>query len=380
MNTRTDIEIFGLALLINVDPSMYFHITEENLNASTQNTIQLWKDMFAKANEPPPKDLNNLKFTGFRKGDFICISIKLPEPTGIDQSYHGCGIIGPIPNMESLTTDEIKLKMNSTHWDLFTLKSGIESYKICHYMQNDDISNPHFVEISTCEYMNELDFTTYMTDQIINAHQKMSIRMEHETKKEKGCFTKIIRFGFYGGFILFISMIVIGKISKSNSDSRPKKEIVYNSQFDMANRKIDSDKNGSYTGNTNEAKEMAKNFSLKMFELEKELFSGGKENRLISLTGDKFLTYCRVTKNKVCFLVHVPQFKRYKGKTRDTLLELSWLLANKLSSDFPKNTEIAVCLRGSLMYGGVVHGVHNKKPVYINDYSIDKEKIYPLFD
>jgi len=199
-----------------------------------------------------------------------------------------------------------------------------------------------------------------------------------QAQKKKGCFTGIVKFAFFAVIFFFVSIFAIVAISGSDSDST--QASVSNPEFDLANKQINTSKKGTYSGNNQAGKDMAKSFSETIFKAQKELFTGGKENRVISLTGEQFLTYCKVTENKVCFLVHVPQFKRYKGETRDSLLKLSWAIANKISSSFPEKTKVAVCLRGSIMYGGVVNGVLNKEPKYINKYSITKDTLYPLFD
>lgn len=152
-------------------------------------------------------------------------------------------------------------------------------------------------------------------------------------------------------------------------------------EFKAANKKITSDSNGTHHGNSEAAVELARLFSEATKTLEDELFSGGKENRAVSLTGDDFLTYCQLNESSVVFLVHVPQFKRYKGEVRDSLLEMVWMIAKKITEGHPNadSLEIAIGLRGSLMYGGSAIGTRGTSPKYENSFSIGDEIFYKYF-
>ncbi len=137
----------------------------------------------------------------------------------------------------------------------------------------------------------------------------------------------------------------------------------------------------SYHGNSSEAKKIAENFSRSIEAMQKLLFTGGKENRKVTLTGDNFLTYCQLNEKSVLLLVHVPQFKRYKGKVRDSLLQMSWSVAKNSISDL-KNSEkfeIAIGLKGSLMYGGSAIGIYDKEPVYENSFAVDEKNFFKYF-
>ena len=166
------------------------------------------------------------------------------------------------------------------------------------------------------------------------------------------------------------------------SDSEPKAELPGASAYDEANRSIVSDREGTYHGNTEIARELARTFSEKVKELEGELFTGGKENRAVSLTGEEFLTYCQLNEDSVAFLVHVPQFKRYKGEVRDSLLELTWAVAQNLMEGHPQgeSLEIAIGLRGTMMYGGSAIGTQGGNPKYENSFSIEKDVFFKYFE
>ncbi len=153
------------------------------------------------------------------------------------------------------------------------------------------------------------------------------------------------------------------------------------SQFDVANRKIGSDKEGAVHGNNENAKAMAQAFSDLMAVADKAAFSGHKK-RLISLTGEKFVTYCHQSGDKIAFLVHVPQLKNYKGEVRDSLIELCWLAANQIVEDLGDGQykQMGVGLRGSLMYGGLAIGpVGSEDPKTENAGAVDDDKLFPFF-
>lgn len=152
-------------------------------------------------------------------------------------------------------------------------------------------------------------------------------------------------------------------------------------EFKSANLKLTGQSRGTHHGNSEEATEMARVYSAMIGDLQPEFFSGGKENRIISLTDEKFLTYCRSNDSSVVFLVHVPQFKRYKGDVRDTLLLLAWMVAEKVTENHPQadNLDLVVGLRGSLMYGGSAIGKRDSEPTYENEFSIGESKFYRYF-
>jgi len=153
------------------------------------------------------------------------------------------------------------------------------------------------------------------------------------------------------------------------------------SEFDVANRKIGSDDQGVAHGNNENAKAMAQAFSDLMGVADKAAFKGHKK-RLVSLTGEKFVTYCHQNGDKVAFLVHVPQLKNYKGEVRDSLIELCWLVANQIVEDQGGGQfkQVGVGLRGSLMYGGLAIGpLGSEDPKTENAGAVDDDKLYPFF-
>ncbi|WP_417395902.1 hypothetical protein [Gimesia chilikensis] len=152
--------------------------------------------------------------------------------------------------------------------------------------------------------------------------------------------------------------------------------------FDAANKKIASSRGGIAYGATEEEKELAQKFSTSMKTLEKEFFTGGKEDRIISLTKEEFLTYCKINEDSILFLVHVPQLKEYKGEVRDALNQLSWYVANEVTKDIkPDDTELelAVGLRGAIFYGGSSVGLRGEEAEYENARSISDKQFFKYF-
>ncbi|MCM8535461.1 MAG: hypothetical protein NE334_05955 [Lentisphaeraceae bacterium] len=204
----------------------------------------------------------------------------------------------------------------------------------------------------------------------------MSKRRNQPHRKKKGCLGRLIKITiittilFVGGLFAILSI----------GSSEPREFTGPHKEFDSANNLIAFKRNSTYHGNTSEAKLIAKKFSQQMFKLQAELFTGGKENRAFSMTKEKFLTYCKLDQEKMCLLVHVPQFKRYKGESRDALLMLAMTVVHKLIPEDRPNLKLAVCLRGSVTYGGVIHGTFGSKPTLINEFSIPKETLYELFE
>ncbi len=151
--------------------------------------------------------------------------------------------------------------------------------------------------------------------------------------------------------------------------------------FRAASSLIISKSEGTAHGDTDEAKEMAQKYSEVLKVMQEKSFTGGKENRRFSLTGEDFLTYCRINDSSVVFLVHVPQLKRYKGEVRDSLLEIAWLIADQITEGHPQadDLEIAVGLKGTAVFGGSAVGKRGGEPQYENAFIIDETVFFKFF-
>jgi len=140
---------------------------------------------------------------------------------------------------------------------------------------------------------------------------------------------------------------------------------------------------GTAQGNTPEAKQLAERFQKLIESLAGISFTGGGRKGGPSLTGNRFLTYCEVRADRICFLVHVPQLRNYRGDVRDSLIKLAWMCARQATSDLRKDADrkLAVGLRGSLLYGGLAVGPGNAKEPALtkNDSSVETAPLYEFF-
>jgi hypothetical protein len=131
-------------------------------------------------------------------------------------------------------------------------------------------------------------------------------------------------------------------------------------------------------GNTNSAKRRAKAVADAMTELDRALFSGQDENKTFSQT-ESFLVYCRHGLEGVAFLIHVPQFKRYKDDVRQTLIEAAWAAARAATADLGDDIKLGVGLRGSVMYGATAVGTRGGTPAFDLGASVDLDPLFPFF-
>lgn len=132
--------------------------------------------------------------------------------------------------------------------------------------------------------------------------------------------------------------------------------------FKAANQHIVSWSDKAGFGNTPEAERLAADFSQRLQALQAVAFTGGAdEANRVSLTDGNVISYCQLTDDGACFLVHVPQLKNYKRGVRDALIDLAWQSARGATEELRAagDRKLAVGLRGSLMYGGYAAGPGN---------------------
>ncbi len=178
--------------------------------------------------------------------------------------------------------------------------------------------------------------------------------------------------------ILMLPAIFVGVTGKAH-DAKLAATPGYKS-FQAANELIASRKDVTVHGNTPEAKDAAGIFSSMMQEIQKQAFTGGSKNNL--LTGGDFLTYCHHGKDAVVFLCHVPGLRSYKTQdVKDSLTEIAWATAKAaaLKLDPDKKKKVIVGLRGITTYGFIMSGSPaDEKPLLAKNDSED-EVIYPHF-
>lgn len=124
-----------------------------------------------------------------------------------------------------------------------------------------------------------------------------------------------------------------------------------------AERKIVSDREGSAHGNSPEAKRLALAFSRDLEARKRQVLvrmrSGKVEER-----EESFVTYCQLNQDSICFLVHIPEYRKYDEGAKETIEEIAWLAARSTvdQSSLPSDAELGVGLKGLLLYGSTLKG------------------------
>lgn len=143
-------------------------------------------------------------------------------------------------------------------------------------------------------------------------------------------------------------LLLIGKLT--SGPATPERE-----SFQAANASITGFQGKTGLGSDERATKLASDYSALLAAGQKAAFTGGKDEKSrISLTGGNFITWCERRDDRVCFLVHVPQLKNYKGDVRDALVDLAWQAAREVAP--PEAKQIAIGLRGAVLYGAVAIG------------------------
>lgn len=109
-------------------------------------------------------------------------------------------------------------------------------------------------------------------------------------------------------------------------------------------------------GNSLRARSLAQSFAESLKSIDNLFFTSERE-RAIKLSDGQFITHCQLTGDSCAFIVHVPSYRDYKGEVRDKLSELAWDVAvTEVTGVLDKGDQLAVGLRGSLLYGDILVG------------------------
>lgn len=173
------------------------------------------------------------------------------------------------------------------------------------------------------------------------------------------------------------------------SSSSPARDVsasrtVSSSGFRAANSQIESYADGQTAfGNTPEAVELARKFSTILEVMTRKGFTGGRADDTGTLTQGHVLTYVEMRAETVCFLVHVPELRSYRGEVRGTLLDLAWAAARESTrSRRPdRDVKLAVALRGIVFYGAISIGpLSSEKPqTKDSEGAASTEPLYAFF-
>ncbi len=125
--------------------------------------------------------------------------------------------------------------------------------------------------------------------------------------------------------------------------------------FHAANEKVLTSQGQTAFGNSPAARAMAEKAAEAMRGLMALLKADGAPSDALSLTKGESLVFVEARQGKVCFLVHFPGLRNYSEATVRTLVKLVWKIASGIATRAygGGNVEVAVGLRGVLLYGGV---------------------------
>ncbi|MCB9701285.1 MAG: hypothetical protein H6711_05295 [Myxococcales bacterium] len=152
-------------------------------------------------------------------------------------------------------------------------------------------------------------------------------------------------------------------------------------EFDAASSQIASESSGkAFSGNTEAARARAELVSIAVTSLDRQLFAGQDEDKVMTRT-ESFMVYAQHGAEGVVFLIHVPQFKRYKDEVRETLVKAAWTAARGATADLRAKgpLRLGVGLRGSLLYGAVAVGDADGEPTIDIGGAVSTDALYPFF-
>jgi hypothetical protein len=164
----------------------------------------------------------------------------------------------------------------------------------------------------------------------------------------------LLRIAGYGvAALVVVGVLIAGFIATQ----RDKKEIAKLhsepgwSAFDAANNKIDSESANEGFGNTGDAGRLAKDLAEGLEAVQRENFKierrpryrgRSKLGRIASAASSAtagtghFQTFMEIRDDRVIVLVHVPEFSRYKGEVKESMLELCWGAASVVVAENSK--------------------------------------------
>src|SRR4029079_18438369 len=95
---------------------------------------------------------------------------------------------------------------------------------------------------------------------------------------------------------------------------------------------IRTDNRGIALGNSDKARQLAAVFAQKMEEIDKKAFT--ETNSKIKLSGGHYVTWCELREGRCAFVVHVPEYRKFKSDAKTMLAKIAWMVAhNAVSSE-----------------------------------------------
>ncbi|RYD84668.1 MAG: DUF4190 domain-containing protein, partial [Verrucomicrobiaceae bacterium] len=151
------------------------------------------------------------------------------------------------------------------------------------------------------------------------------------------------------GFIIMIVMLVTVKKMDAGKSAAGSGEA-----WRRAASHVQESATQTAWGNTAEAKRLAQQFSTTIAPLHALSFSGKRGREVDS----RFVVHCELTEGKCAFIVCVPDYRKYKGDTRDSLNELVWMTARGAAgtANLPETTQLCVAQKGLVIFGDILTG------------------------
>ncbi len=154
--------------------------------------------------------------------------------------------------------------------------------------------------------------------------------------------------------------------------------------FDAANQRLTAYQDQEAFGNTPQAVEMARRFSLVLRGVSRIAFTGHREDDTGTFTQGHVLTHVEMRADTVCFLVHVPQLRGYQDDVRGTLLDLAWVAARESTRRArpDRDVKLAVALRGMVFYGAVATGLASGEKPQTREFEgvVPVDGLHAFFD
>lgn len=145
-----------------------------------------------------------------------------------------------------------------------------------------------------------------------------------------------------------------------------------------AESKIVSARQGISHGNNSKAVGVARDFAALLKRMKEETIVRTVNGRTEE-SDDQFVTFCQVNSDSVCFLVHIPEYRKYETEAKDAVAQVAWMAASEaLKRNGMEEMELGVGLKGILFYGATMTGNSGtQRPTRKSD---DREMLSRFFE
>lgn len=199
-----------------------------------------------------------------------------------------------------------------------------------------------------------VDVTEPILAQLVGPQQAdLMIRMrpKHKTGALWG-----LRALFLSPLILIPVLMMLAAAASSKQEQERAKQPGY-AEYKKAENYVGSWSGADGKGNTAKATEAAETFTNVLKAYRSMAVSESKSKKTTG-SKDHFITWCEVQGNRCLFIVHVPDLRRFQDDAKTAIAEGAWLAAQVSSKklDLPVNAELAVALRGDILYDRLITG------------------------